>query len=106
MNVNVKVDTSGVVKKAADMVKRGQYALVNQVHADTNLYVPKLSSDLRNHSTISTDGKSIIWNEPYARWQYYNYGAKYSTPGTGPKWDSKALTIHKSSWERVAKNGM
>lgn len=106
MRINIKVETDGIGKKASEMVKRGQYALVNQVHADSNLYAPKLSSDLRNQSTIATDGKSIIWNVPYASTQYHNYGAKFSTPGTGPKWDSKALSIHRNQWLQVTKNRM
>ncbi|MCT6925311.1 MAG: minor capsid protein [Metasolibacillus sp.] len=88
------------------MTKQGQYAFVNQVYADTNMYVPMLSSDLRNQSSIGTDGKSITWHSIYARRQYHNIGAKFTTPGTGPKWESKALAIHKDDWLRVIRNAM
>lgn len=106
VKVNIKKDLKGVVKRTAQMTKLGQYALVNQVHADSNIYAPFLSGDLRNQSTIALDGETIIWNAPYARRQYYNYGAKFTTPGTGPKWDSKALAIHRESWIRVTKAAM
>lgn len=106
MRVKVTTDLKGVPVKLDRMTKLGQYALVNQVHADSNNYVPLLTGDLRNQSTIALDGKSIIWNVPYAKRQYYNYGAKFTTPGTGPKWDSKALAIHGASWERVTKKAM
>lgn len=105
-SINVRKNLGGVKVKVANMTKQGQYALVNQVHADSNLYAPMLSGDLRNQSTIAIDGKTITWNVPYARRQYYNYGARFTTPGTGPKWDRKALAIHKRSWIRVAKAAM
>lgn len=106
VRINIKKDLGGVTTKLSKMTKLGQYALVNQVHADSNVYAPFLSGDLRNQSTIGTDGKSIVWNAPYARKQYYNYGAKFTTPGTGPKWDSKALAIHGRSWEIITKKAM
>jgi len=104
--IRVKTEIDGVPVKLNDMVKRGQRAFVNQVQADSNIYAPKLSSDLRNQSTIAVDGKSIIWNAPYARKQYYNYGAKFTTPGTGPKWDVKAQAIHGASWVKITKAAM
>lgn len=106
MQIKVTKDLKGVPVRLSQMTKLGQYALVNQVHADSNNYVPLLTGDLRNQSTIALDGKSIIWNAPYARKQYWNYGAKFTTPGTGPKWDSKALAIHRDSWIRVTKAAM
>jgi len=102
----VKIDLKGVKVKTDRMVKQGQYALVNQVHADANQYAPFRSGDLRNQSSISTDGKQIIWHVPYAKRQYYNYGAKFTTPGTGPKWDAKAQALHQDSWIRVVKKAM
>lgn len=106
VRVNVTKDLSGVKKRTNQMTKLGQYALVNQVHADSNIYAPMLSGDLRNQSSIALDGKSVIWNVPYARRQYYNYGAKFTTPGTGPKWDAKALAIHGANWKRITKKAM
>lgn len=104
--INVKTQLDGVKVRLNDMTKKGQFALVNQVHADSNIYAPKLSSDLRVQSQVSSDNKSITWNTPYARRQYHNIGAKFTTPGTGPKWDQKALSIHKKTWERIVKAAM
>lgn len=106
VRVNIKKDLGGVTKRVEGMTKLGQYALANQVHADSNRYVPFLSGDLRNQSYITNDNKEIIWNVPYARRQYWNYGAKFTTPGTGPKWDSKALALHRDSWLRITKAAM
>lgn len=106
MHIKIRRQLDGVPIRLSNMTKQGQYAFVNQVYADTNMYVPMLSGDLRNQSSIAIDGKSITWNTPYAQRQYYNYGAKFTTPGTGPKWDSKALAIHKDDWLKVIRNGM
>ena len=106
VRVNVKKDLKGVTKRVSQMTKLGQYALANQVHADSNRYAPFLTGDLRNQSAVSSDNKSIVWNVPYARRQYYNYGARFTTPGTGPKWDEKAKAIHIGSWERIVKKAM
>ena len=106
IRVRLNSDLSGVIRRAEDLVRLGQYAFVNQVHADSNIYAPMLSTDLRNQSTVALDGKSIIWNVPYARKQYFNYGAKFTTPGTGPKWDVKAQAIHGVDWIRITKAAM
>ena len=106
VRVNVKTDLKGVPKRVSQMTKLGQYALAHQVHADSNLYAPFLTGALRNQSSVSTNGKSVIWNVPYARRQYYNYGARFTTPGTGPKWDEKAKSIHLRSWERITEKAM
>lgn len=115
MAVRVKVtkDLSGVMPRVERMTKLGQYALINQAHADMNNYVPMLTGDLRNQSTVSNDAKSIVWNVRYARAQFYGRVGKggypvrrYTTPGTGPRWDEKAKAIHIRSWERVAERAM
>lgn len=108
MAIRVKVtkNLKGVRTRVNQMTKLGQYALANQVHQDSNRYAPKLTGDLRNQSYITPDNKQIVWPVRYARRQYYNYGAKFTTPGTGPKWDSKALAIHGKQWERIVKKAM
>jgi len=106
VRLRVNRNLTGVQVRASQMVERGQYALVNQVYADSNMYAPVLSSDLRNQSQVANDGKSITWNAPYARRQYYNVGANFTAPGTGPKWDQKAKAIHGDSWKRVTERAM
>ena len=105
-NINVRVNLRGVRSRLERLNRVGQYALANQVHADSNNYAPFLTGDLRSQSAVSTDGKSIIWNAPYARRQYFNVGAKFTTPGTGPKWDQKAKAIHGGSWADIVSRSM
>lgn len=104
--LRVNRNLTGVQVRVNQMIERGQHALVNQVYADTNQYAPMRSSDLRNQSQIGSDGKSITWNAPYARRHYYNQMVNYTTPGTGPKWDEKAKSIHGDSWVRVVEAAM
>lgn len=106
IHLRVTSDTKRVPVRASKMTKQGQYAFVNQVHADSDNYVPFKKGDLRNQSSIALNGKQIIYHVPYAKKQYYNFGAKFTTPGTGPKWDEKALAIHRASWIRVIERAM
>src|SRR5690625_5052883 len=108
MNVDVNVDVyvSKIPPKIHGRIPKAQYIMANQVHADMNPYVPMLTGDLRNQSTIATDGKSIYYNVPYARYQFYIQHSRYTTPGTGPRWDLKAKAIHGASWARVAGRAM
>lgn len=104
--IRIRSDLAGVEVRVAQLVERGQYALVNQVYADSNLYAPLLSAQLRNESQVSFDNKSITWNVPYARRQYYNQFSNYTTPGTGPKWGDKAKGIHLQDWIRITERAM
>jgi len=105
-HVKITKELDGIPVRVDSMTQLGQYALVNQVHADMNQYVPMLSSDLRNLSSIGLDGESIHYNVPYAQRQYHTQFSKYTTPGTGPYWDRKAKAIHGKSWVNVTKNAM
>jgi len=79
LSINIKKDLSGIPRRVNQMTKQGQYPLVNQVHADSNQYVPMLTSDLRNQSSIGLDGKSIHYNVPYAKRQYHTQFSNYTT---------------------------
>jgi len=116
LKIKVVEDFQALDSRIRSMTETGQKALISQAHADMNNYVPLLEGDLRNQSQITVDGKSVIWNSIYAGTQYYGVvttrgGGKapirrYSTPGTGPKWDSKAFAIHGEDWKRVAVEAM
>lgn len=106
VKVNIKVDTANIKTKVDRMIKQGQVALVNQVYADMNPYVPAKTYDLRNQSQVSLDSKAIIYWVPYARIQFYTQFQNYTTPGTGPRWDLKAQAIHGIDWQKVVKAAM
>lgn len=104
--VTINVDLKGVRPRTEGMIKLGQYALANQVHADMNPYVPALTYDLRNQSNVTMDNKQVIYNVPYAKKRFYFPARNYTTPGTGPRWDLKAKAIHGGSWANVTKRAM
>ena len=81
--------------------ERALFVLANQVQADSNNYVPELSGDLKRYSIVSNDNRSVIWTQPYARFQYYGNFTNYTKPGTGPRWDEVAKSRHLDSWLRI-----
>lgn len=107
MGVSVKVDLGGVTRKLSQAnLQRGQYAMANQMLADMNQFVPKKESSLRTTGHVSADGSQIVWETPYAKRQFYAPGVfKYSTPGTGPRWDLKAKPIFMNDWTKAFKGG-
>lgn len=107
MGVSVKVDLGGVTRKLSQAnLNRGQYAMANQMLSDMNQFVPKKESSLRTTGHVSADGKQVVWNTPYAKRQFYAPGGfKYSTPGTGPRWDLKAKPIFINDWTKAFKGG-
>lgn len=104
--IKVTKDLKGIPVKLDRMTKLGQYTLVNQVHADMNPYVPMLRGDLRNLSNVTLDNKAVIYNVPYARRRFFEPATRYTTSGTGPRWDLKAKAIHGASWGRIVKRAM
>lgn len=101
--VNVRVNLRGLQTQINRGSERARFALANQVLSDSNQYAPFKSGDLRSQSRVSTDGRTVQWNAPYARRLYYEQFVNYSTPNTGPRWVEKAKSIHLRSWERVAR---
>lgn len=106
LKFNVERNLKGIPIRVDKMTKEGQYAFVNQVHADMDPYVPMLSGDLRTQSTIGIDGKSIHYNVPYAKKRFYEPASSYTTGGTTFRWDLKARAIHMASWVNVTKKAM
>lgn len=107
MGVSVKVDLGGVTRKLSQSnLQHGQYAMANQMLGDMNQFVPKKESSLRQTGHVSADGSEVIWDTPYARKQFYApVGWKYSTPGTGPRWDLKAKPIYMNDWKKAFIDG-
>lgn len=111
--MGVKVDLTGIrAKVSPQAIKRGRYALGNQAMADMNSYVPKNSGGgiLRGSAHLNSEASKIIYDTPYAKPQFYGTNGKsifkkYSTPGTGKRWDLKANSIHSADWKRAFLRG-
>lgn len=102
----VTVNLSGVRGKLSKQAfERGRYAFGNQALADMNPFVPKKDNNLRQSGHLSHDGSKILYEMPYARKQFYVPARKYSTPGTGPRWDKKARALNLPAWKRAFLKG-
>jgi hypothetical protein len=101
MGIRVRVNLDNVDRYIDRSIERGKFILANQVQADSNIYVPRLSGDLRRYSQVSNNNENVIWSQPYARIQYYGQFRNYTTPGTGPRWDEIAKRNHLLSWIRA-----
>lgn len=104
--MGVKVELGGVRDKISPQaMNRGRYALANQAMADMNPFVPKKNNILRQSTHVKSDGSAILYETKYARKQFYLNGKKYTTPGTGPRWDLKAKSLYMPSWKKAYLKG-
>lgn len=107
----VTVDLDGARAKLSEAAfARGRYAMGNQALEDMNPYVPKKDNILRTTGHLTNDAKKIIYDTPYAKPQFYGTNGKavfrkYSTPGTGKRWDLKAKSLHLPAWKRAFMKG-
>lgn len=109
----ISIDLSGVRKKISSEANiNGQRALANQATADMNPFVPMSSGggSLRVAVSITRDGSSINYHMVYAKAQFYGTNGKaifrkYSTPGTGKRWDLKAKALYLPAWKRAYLKG-
>lgn len=79
--------------------------LAEQVRADSDQFVPRLTGDLRTFINIEAKDNnkaSLVYDSKYAARQWFGIGIKnHSTPGTGPEWCEKARNVHGKDWETV-----
>lgn len=102
-----KVDVVGAVERS---IPRALKILAEQVRADSDQYVPRLTGDLRtfvNVNSLDENTAGLIYDSKYASYQWYGIGmSNYTTPGTGPEWCEKARNKYGTDWERVMANGL
>ena len=80
-----------------------------QIRADSDQFVPRLSGDLRTFVNISASGNKaeIVYDSKYAAYQWFGVGIKnYTTPGTGPEWCERAKNQYLADWEIVFANAI
>lgn len=87
-------DLSGVYRKI-DSLKNTDL-LVSNIQQDMDRFVPKRSGKLRRTSIAK--GNSIHYRVPYASKMFYNTYHRYTTPGTGSRWDKRAKAMYMSKW--------
>lgn len=88
--------------------------LAEQIHNDSLSYVPKeegtLSEDSFRMEEVA-DGVELVWNTPYALYQWYgcypdgsHVVSNHTTPGTSTAWVDKAKQKCSDTWRKVAEN--
>ncbi|HEM5257229.1 TPA: minor capsid protein [Streptococcus suis] len=112
--VSVKVDLKGIEKKVSSAaLAKGKLAIASQMKMDSTPFIPRKSGELRGSAQISKDG--IRYPGPYARAQFYGSSynkhrsftfKRYTTPGTGKRWDLKASALHIKNWGKVGLRAM
>lgn len=83
--------------------------LGEQVRADSDQFVPRLTGDLRTYISFEAGAKKVglVYESKYAAYQWYGNGMKnYTTPGTGAEWCEKARNVYGADWEKVLANAI
>lgn len=115
MSYKVEFKPTSVIKANLGVEPGGdvQKFFTNTCYKAMDKYVPKDEGTLRNNVSMSTDGTSIIYEQPYAEYQYYGIRKdgshvvmNYTTPGTGPYWDERMWSAEKDKVIRQVQNYM
>lgn len=130
IKVSLDVDLTPAIKQFSEAnVKRGMYAMANQMLADMTNYVPLKDTGLRQSGHVESED-TLAWDTPYASAQYYAHFKRnlfytdrqrrwffwalnngglpsggYTTPGTGPYWDQVAKGKHMNDWTKAFVKG-
>ena len=112
MGSKVTVKDNNLAKKMIKASKKARKAVAEQILTDSNPFVPKQEGILRNtpanHIEEKDDATYVVWDTPYAAYQYYgcwpdgSHQIKNHTPaGTTTKWVEKAKQKNKKKWNEV-----
>lgn len=114
----VKVSYSGqqvdqmLCRKNMDRVN---YLLANQVMADMDQFVPYKGGTLSKSAHIAANGKTIVYNTPYSKTQFYGFVTRWKTgqqsriynytttvhPQASRRWDLRAKSLYTHNWEKI-----
>lgn len=109
--VVVNIDLKGVENKFSQkQFSFGKIAMANQMLLDMNKFVPRKKGDLRASGHVIKNGNAIEWTTLYARSQFFGTNGKviykkYTTTGTGKRWDLVASNQNMEKWKKVFLKG-
>lgn len=113
-SVSVKIDLKGIEKKvSSSALAKGKLAIANQMMIDMQPFIPRKSGELSGSGQATRDG--VRYPGPYARAQFYGSSynkhrsfafSRYTTPGTGKRWDLKASVLHVKDWGKTGLRAM
>lgn len=107
----VRINSLNKIKKRLKIDDNGpaQKFLTETCYKHMDKYVPMKEGNLR--TIVDLDKNTITYESPYASYQYYgkrkdktHVVKKYTTPGTGPKWDKRMLSAEKKDVIKEVQN--
>ena len=113
MSVIVKTDKQKWINAINNAAETAAYALAEQMLADSESYVPKLTDNLRESGHVVKGEESgrfyLVWDTVYALYQWFCVRADgshpvkgYTTPGTGKQWVETAKDKNMDKWRDIA----
>ena len=102
--MNVRCEFDGIRKKIKKGKSNAQKVLSEYVLKDSNYYIPKDTGALETSGTISSTGKQVIWNTPYARRLYWNPQFNFSkdvNPNARGLWFEHAKQSKSGDWAKI-----
>lgn len=112
MSIAIKVDLQKAKQKLSrESMTRGKIAVASKILLDNEQYIPLRGGDLRASGRIVGQGDAVVYGTVYARAQFYGSNGivtfrRYTTPGTGKRWDQVATSKHAEEWAREFVKGM
>lgn len=121
--MSVRVSYSG--KKLAEIfsqanLEKANYIVANQAMEDMDQFVPYRQGHLAGSAHISGNKQTIVYDEPYAKAQFYGFITNYKTgkisrirnytptEGRSPsrRWDLRAKSLYGDVWANKVKKSL
>lgn len=115
MSFQIKIDgklPSSILNKAA--LEKANYVVANQAMADMDQFIPYKQGHLAGSAHISDNKQTIVYDEPYAKAQFYgminghpvvNY-TRSEHPQATKRWDLKAKSLYMDKWLGKVSNSL
>ena len=71
--------------------------IASEVARLSDPYVPFYTGFLKSHHTVAADGRTLTYDAPYAKKQYYNNKGGRNGPLRGPLWEKRMLADKKDA---------
>lgn len=113
--MSVRVSYTG--KKLTDVfsqanLEKANYVVANQAMQDMDQFVPYKQGHLAGSAHISSNKQTIVYDEPYAKAQFYGFITNYKTgqqsrirnytrsehPQASRRWDLRAKNLYMNRW--------
>lgn len=91
---------------------KAAYVVANQAMADMDQFVPYKQGHLSGSAHIDSNRRTIVYNSPYAKAQFYGFVTNYKTgrqsrirnytrsvhPQASRRWDLRAKNLYMDKW--------